>query len=175
MSDTLTIRKYQPRVVTPLGTNRRKKYLILFLALIAVAAAGMAYQVVSSGILAPENPGIPVRLLDRINLERQVLGLEPVTSRGNLAAEAVRISREARIAPLAYQPGKNPAIGGRTDIVTIPRLAFAIPGYDPFREAFSDPETAGTFRDHALDPAAGSVGIGVSGDTNNYYIVTKWA
>jgi hypothetical protein len=176
MYDTYTIQKYPRQTVTPLGTNRRKKYLVLFLAFIIAAAAGIAYLVVSSGILSAENPRIPGEVLERINLERQAGSLDPVEPSDSLATEAARISREVRVSPLAYQSGNNPAVSGRTNIVVIPRIAFAIPGYDPYQQVFSPAGSSGNaFRDNALDPSSGFVGIAVSGDSNNYYLVTKWA
>lgn len=64
MSDTMMIRKYPRQAVTPVGTNRRKKYLVVFLAIILAAGAGIAYHAYSSGILADENPRIAGQVLD---------------------------------------------------------------------------------------------------------------
>jgi hypothetical protein len=175
MSDTITIQKYRRQAVTPLGTNRRKKYLVLFFALIIAAVAGMAYHAYSSGILADENPRIPVQVLDRINLERQANNLDPVRPSDSLTYDATRISREVRTSPLIYRSGDNPASPGRTNIFVLPKISWAVPGYDSLQQVFIIPESGeSAFLENIRDPSHHSVGIGVSGDSYNYYLVTTW-
>jgi hypothetical protein len=175
MSDTITIRKYHRQAVTPLGTNRRKKYLVLFLAIIIAAVAGIAYHAWSSGILADENPRIPGQVLDRINLERQVNNLDPVQLSDSLTYDATRISREVRTSPLVYQSGNNPVSTGRTNIFVLPKISWAVPGYDSLQQVFVVLEGDDrAFIENIHDPSRRSIGIGVSGDSQNYYLVTTW-
>jgi hypothetical protein len=175
MSDTITLRKYPRQAITPLGTNRRKKYLVLFFALIIAAVAGSAYQAYSSGILADENPRIPGQVLDRINLERQVNNLDPVRLSDSLTYDATRISREVRTSPLLYQFGDNPSSTRSTNIFVLPKISWAVPGYDFLQQVFIVPGSDDrAFLENIHDPAHHSVGIGVSGDSYNYYLVTTW-
>jgi hypothetical protein len=175
MSDTITIRKYHRQVVTPLGTNRRKKYLVLFFAIIIAAVAGIAYHAYSSGILADENPRIPGQVLDRINLERQANNLNPLQLTDSLTYDAKRISQEVRTSPLVYQTGNNPSSTQRTNIFVLPKISWAVPGYDSLQQVFVIPEGGDSvFLENIHDPSHRSIGIGVSGDSYNYYLVTTW-
>lgn len=176
MSDTLTFRKYRRQPVTPVGTSPSRKFAFLFFALMIGAAAGTAYLVWNAGIVAEDNPRIAGQVLERINLERQAVRLGPVQPGDRMSNEATRISREVRTSPLAFMSGQNPSVKGRTNIIVVPRLACAIPGYDALQEVFTGTGSDETsFRHNALDPSVDSVGIGVIGDSNNYYIVTTWA
>jgi hypothetical protein len=175
MSDTITIRKYSRQAVTPLGTNRRKKYLVFFLAIIIAAVAGITCHAWSSGILADENPRIPGQVLDRINLERQARNLDPVQLSDSLTYDATRISREVRTSPLVYQSGNNPASTRKTNIFVLPKISWAVPGYDSLQQVSAVQEgDDSAFLENIHDPAHRSVGIGVSGDSYNYYLVTTW-
>jgi hypothetical protein len=175
MSDTITIRKYHRQTITPLGTNRRKKYLVFFFAIIIAAIAGIAYHAYSSGILADENPRIPGQVLNRINFERQANNLNPVQLSDSLTYDATRISREVRTSPLVYQSGNNPVSSGRTNIFVLPKISWAVPGYDSLEQVFVVPKgDDSAFLENIRDPAHRSVGIGVSGDSYNYYLVTTW-
>ena len=175
MSDTITIRKYHRQAITPLGTNRRKKYLVFFFALIIAAVAGIAYHAYSSGIIADENPRIPGQVLDRINLERQANNLDPVQLSDSLTYDATRISREVRTSPLVYPSGNNPVSSGKTNIFVLPKISRAVPGYDFLQQVFVVAEgNDREFLENIRDPAHRSVGIGVSGDSYNYYLVTTW-
>jgi hypothetical protein len=175
MSDTITIQKYRRQAVIPLGTNRRKKYLVLFFAIIIAAVAGIAYHAYSSGILADENPRIPGQVLDRINLERQANKLDPVQLSDSLTYDATRISREVRTSPLLYQSGDNPSRSRSTNIFVLPKISWAVPGYDTLQRVFTAPEGDDRgFLENVRDPSHNSVGIGVSGDSRNYYLVTTW-
>lgn len=175
MSDTMMIRKYPRQAITPVGTNRRKKYLVVFFAIILAAAAGITYHAYSSGILADENPRIAGQVLDRINLEREVNRLDPVELSDRLTYDATRISREVRTSPLVYQSGNNPVRSGRADIRVLPKISWAVPGYDSLQQVFIVPEgDDSAFLENIRDPAHRSVGIAVSGDSYNYYLVTTW-
>jgi hypothetical protein len=175
MSDTITIRKYHRQAITPLGTNRRKKYLVLFFAIIIAAVAGIAYHAYSSGILADENPRIPGQVLDRINVERQANKLNPIQLSDSLTYDATRISREVRTSPLVYPSGNNRASAGRTNIFVLPKISWAVPGYDYLQQVFVVPDgDDSAFLENIRDPSHRSIGIGVSGDSYNYYLVTTW-
>jgi hypothetical protein len=175
MSDTYATRHYHRPSVTPPGTNPRKKYLIILLAVIFAATTGLVYYAYSSGLLAEDNPNVPGQVLTRINSERAASNLPPVGFSGKLAGDAIKISRQVRVSPMGYRSGSAPANGARTSVLVIPKISWALSGYDSQQQLFAGLENDDPlFRDAVLDPAYDSVGIGVTGDSYNYYIVTVW-
>jgi uncharacterized protein YkwD len=175
MSDSYAIRRHHRQEVTPLGTNPRKKYLVLFLAILLGLTAGLVYYAYTSGFLAENNPTIPRQMMSRINLERQAGNLPPVELSGSLTADAVKTSNVIRVSPMGYQSGAaaDPAEG--TNVIVVPKVSWAVAGLDSQHRIFTALENDNSrFRENILNPAYDSVGIGVSSDSYNYYIVTIW-
>ena len=175
MSGSYATRHYHRQAVTPPGTNPRKKYLVLFLAILLAVTAGLVYYAYTSGFLADENPHIPQQMITRINIERQANNLPPVELSESLTADAIKISREVRILPMGYQSGTASNHAEGTNIIVMPKVSWAISGLDSQQQEFTTLENDNTFfRENILNPSYDSVGIGVSGDSYNYYIVTLW-
>ncbi len=175
MSDTYAIRRYHRQTAQVIGTGRKKKYLKLCLVLILAGVAGAAYLVCSSGILADENPGIPRQMMARINLERQEDGLAPVRQDDLLDTLALAGSREVKASSLTYATATGAAAGDTTNIFVIPKLSWAISGYDGQQQMFDALENNdNSFRGNVLNGNYRNAGIGVTGDSYNYYIVLKW-
>jgi uncharacterized protein YkwD len=175
MSDNYAIRRYHRQTLPVLGVNRKKKYLKIFLLVLLAGTALAAYYMYTSGLLADDNPLIPQQFLDRINLERQGAGLPPVQMDDQLNNLAVTRSQETKISPLtsASQSGAQGDTG--TNIFVIPKISWAISAYDSQQQMFDTLEdNDNTFRTNILDRNFRRVGIGVSGDGYNYYIVTQW-
>lgn len=175
MSDNYAIRRYHRQTMPVLGINRKKKYLKLFLVMLLAGAAVAAYFVYTSGILADENPRIPQQFVDRINLERQANNLPPVHIDDSLNNLAVKMSREMKSSPLTN--GLQPAAqsGPNTNLFVIPKISWAISGYDTQQQMVDTLENSdNTFRSNLLNSNFKNVGVGVSGDGYNYYIVTTW-
>jgi uncharacterized protein YkwD len=175
MSDSYAIRRYHRQTVIPLGTNRRKKYLMLFLAMILAATVGIVFFAYTSGLLAEDNPQIPQQIIARINIVRQANDLPPVQLSQGLTKDAIKISRDVRVSPRGYLSGTGLKTGEAANIFVIPKISWAISGYDSQQQMFTTLENDNSlFRKNILDTAFDSVGIGVSGDAYNYYIVTIW-
>jgi hypothetical protein len=175
MSDNYVIRHHHGQAITPPGTNPRKKYLVLFLVILLTVTAGLVFYASASGFLTDDNPNIPRQMITRINIERQADNLPPVELSGSLTADATKISREVRILPMGYQSGSVSKREERTNIVVIPKVSWAISGFDSQQQLFATLENDNNlFRQNIVNPAYDSVGIGVSGDSYNYYIVTTW-
>jgi hypothetical protein len=175
MSDTYAIRRYHRQTVQVIGTSRKKKYLRLFLLLILAGVAGAAYLVYSSGILADENPRIPRQMMTRINLERQADGLAPVRQDDRLDNLALAGSRDVKISSLTYSPATDAVAGDDTNVFVIPKISWAISGYDEEQQVFDTlGNTDTSFRSNVLNRNYRNVGIGVTGDGYNYYIAVKW-
>jgi uncharacterized protein YkwD len=171
MPDTFSIRNTPRRNFHPLGTNRKKKYLKLFLLAVLVGIAGTAYFAYTSGIFADANAEIPPQLLDRVNLERQNNNLEPLQYSESLAGAAMTKSQDVRISPLAYQPGSKSSDG--TNVFIVSKISWALSRFDS-RQTFADTfeNSHPDFRDTDLNPGYHGMGSGVSSDAYNYYIVT---
>ena len=175
MSDNYIIHHNRRKTLTPLGTNRRKKYLVLFLAMLLAATAGVTYYAYTSGLLAEDNPHIPQQMVARINIERQANNLPPVQLSQSLTNDAIKVSREVRISPLGYQSGIASKGAEGADIFIVPKISWAISDYDSQRQLVGTLENDNTrFREHILDSFHKTVGVGVTGDSYNYYIVTIW-
>lgn len=176
MSDTFAIRRYHRQTTPVLGVNRKKKYLKLLLLLIIAGVAGTAYLVYSSGMLADDNPRIPQQLVSRINLERQANNLAPVQTDDGLSALALSTSREVKISSLTYSKGTGAGSGDTTNVFVIPKISWAISGYDAQLQMFDAlGNNDNTFRENVLNGRFSHVGIGVTSDGYNYYIAMKWA
>ena len=158
-----------------LGTSRKKKYLkVLFLVLLA-ALAGIACFAVSSGILADENPAIPQHLVTRINSERLAHNLPPVQNDASLASQAERRSGDLRVSQRAYTSQSGTQSADNTDAFVYPKIAWAVSSISlepPLFDSWiaDDP----TFQQDILNKGYKNIGIGISSDGYNYYIVTKW-
>jgi uncharacterized protein YkwD len=175
MSDNYAIRRYHRQTMPVLGINRKKKYLKLFLVMLLAGAAVTAYFVYTSGILADDNPRIPQQLVDRINLERQANNLPPVHMDDSLNNLAVKKSQELRSSPMTSGLQPTTQNGAGTNLFVIPKISWAISGYDSQQQMVDTLENSdNTFRSNLLNSNFRHVGVGVSGDGYNYYIVTNW-
>jgi len=175
MSDNYGIHHSRQKTLTPPGTNHRKKYLVLFLVILLAATAGAAYYAYTSGLLAEDNPHIPQQMVARINIERQADNLPPVLLSPSLTNEAIKVSREVRISPMGYQPGIASKGAESADIFVVPKISWAISDYDSQQQLVGTLENDNNrFRENILDSAHKSIGVGVTGDSYNYYIVTIW-
>lgn len=175
MSDNYAIRRYHRQTMPVPGMNRNKKYLKIFLAMLLVGAAVAAYFVYTSGILADDNPLISQQFLDRINLERQAASLPPVQMDDHATYLATTISRQAKLSQLTGASQPDTEAGAGTNIFVIPKISWAISGYDSQQQMFDTLENNdNTFRSNILNRNFRLVGIGVSGDGYNYYIATRW-
>jgi hypothetical protein len=175
MSDNYSINRYQHPAVTPPGTKPKIKYLVLFLALILGAGVGIAYYAVSSGLLAEDNPHVSEQIIARINSEREADSLPPVELSQGLTDDAIKTSRDVRISPVVYR-SRTPSNGIEGEnIFVIPKISWAVSGYDSQQQFFTTLENDNpAFSENIRNPDYGSVGIGVSGDLYNYYVVTSW-
>lgn len=175
MSDTFAIRRYHRQTLPALGINRRRKYLRILLVLLLAGVAGTVYVVASSGILADDNPAIPSQVIGRINLERQAYGLAPVAADDRLMNLALSASREAKLSSFAYDGGTTKNAAGAASVFAIPKLSWAISGYDAQQQLFStlmDSDPA--FRASVLNGKLTAAGVGVTSDGYNYYIAVAW-
>ncbi|MFA5266438.1 MAG: CAP domain-containing protein [Methanoregula sp.] len=175
MSDNYSINRYHHPAVTPPGTTPKKKYLVLFLVLILSAGVGIAYYAVSSGLLADDNPQISEQMIARINSEREADNLPPVHLSQGLTDDAIKTSRDVRISPVVYRSRTSSTGFERENIFVIPKISWAISRYDSQQQLFTALENENPgFYENIKNPDYGSVGIGVSGDSFNYYVVTSW-
>jgi hypothetical protein len=175
MSDTYAIKRYHRQTVTVIGSTRKKKYLAIIALLLVAGVLGMAYLVYSSGILAEDNPRIVPQLAGRINLERQANNLPPVHIDSTLSNFAHTKSQEVKISQLSYAQGSNPNLDGATNVIIIPKITWALSGNDFQQQMIDNEENKDSaFRKNVLNPKYSSIGIGVTSDNYNYYIVTKW-
>jgi len=157
------------------GANRKKKYLRLLLLLILAGVVCGAYLVYSSGILADDNSRIPRQLITRINLERQANNLAPVQQDDRLADLALAASREAKLLSSAYATGSRAVRDDSTSIFVIPKISWAISGYDAQQQMLDALENENNaFRSNVLNGEYRNAGIGVTSDGYNYYIAVNW-
>ncbi len=135
----------------------------------------MAYLISSSGILAEDNPRIAPQLADRINLERHANNLPPVQVDSGLSNIAHTKSQEVKISQLNYAQGVNPNLDAATNVLIIPKITWALSSNDLQQQMVDSLENKdSTFRKNVLNPKYRMIGIGVTSDNYNYYIVTKW-
>ena len=175
MTGNYSATEYRHRNVTVVGINRKKKYLTFFVILLIAGTAGVAYLIHSSGIFAADNPHLAPMLAERINLERQANGLPQVQGDSTLSYQAYTKSQEVRISPMNYADGTNPNPDGSTNIIIIPKLTWALSDKDFQQQIGDSMENKDTsLRKNILNPNFKTIGIGVSSDNYNYFIVTKW-
>jgi uncharacterized protein YkwD len=175
MSDNYALKRYHRQTVPVMGTNRKKKVLLVFMLLFLAGAVGIVYLVYSSGILAEDNPKIVSQLARRINLERHANNLPVVSMDSSLSNLAYVKSKEVKISQLNYARGSNPNLDENTNVFIIPKITWALSGSD-FRQQMVDSlenENSG-FRKNVLNPRYRSIGIGMTSDSYNYFIVTQW-
>ena len=175
MSDHSAASHYSRKKIHVLGTSRKRKYLKVLLIVLLAALAGLAYFAVNSGILAEENPAIPQHLITRVNSERLAHNLPPVQNDGNLAYQAERRSQEIRISQIAYNFQSGQKSGENTDAFIYPKISWAVSNINLEPPLF-DSWIAGDagFQSDILNTEYKKIGIGISSDGYNYYIVTKW-
>ena len=176
MSDSYAVRRYHKQEVASFGTNRKKKYLLLFALVLLAGTAGIAYVIHSSGIFSDNNPNIAPQLVNRINLERHAADLPPVRVDNSLSYQAYAKSQEVKIASLNYAQGSDQNPDATTNIFIIPKITWALSSSDFQQQVFGSGENgvSSAFRGNVLNPRYHTVGIGISSDSYNYYIVTKW-
>lgn len=157
------------------GTGRKKKVLVLFLLLLCAGAACVISVVWNSGVLSDNNPVLAPQIAGQINRERQALNLPPVQVDDALTNLAVSKSREVKIAGNTYAQRAASDPGAGTSILIIPKITWALSDHS-FRQQFANPadNSGASLRANMANPVYRSVGIGVSGDGYNYYIVTIW-
>jgi len=175
MSDQSTASRFRKKKIYITGTSRNKKYLTVLLIILFAALTGLAYIGVSSGILEKENPTILQHLILRINSERLAHNLPPVQIDRNLADQAERRSQEIRVSPMAYSPLSGQNSGEITDGFRYPKLSWAASSISlepPLFDTWSAEDA--DFQRDILNSRYRNIGIGISGDSYNYYIVTKW-
>jgi hypothetical protein len=176
MSDHLTASHSRRKKIHVPGTSRNKKYLKVLVLVLFAALAGLAYVAVNSGILADENPTIPQHLITRINSERLSHNLPPVqTDDVSLANQAERMSQETRVSPMAYNSPAGQKSGGITDVFIYPKISWAVSSINlepPLFDSWIAEDK--NFERNLLNKGYKNVGIGISSDSYNYYIVTKW-
>jgi uncharacterized protein YkwD len=175
MSDNYAIKRYHRQTAAVPGMGKKKKYLTAIVILLVAGILGVAYLVYSSGILAENNPRIAPQLAERINLERQAHNLAPVNADSSLSYQAYTKSQEVRISQLNYGQGANSNLEANTNVIVIPKLTWALSTSDFNQQVGGSLEkTDSAFRENVLNPTYRTIGIGVSSDSYNYYIVTKW-
>jgi hypothetical protein len=173
MSTAYSIRNYPREHVHPLGTKRKKKYLKLFLLVVLIAVTGTAYLAYTSGIFTDASPEIPPQMMTRINLERQSNDLQPLDLSASLTSAALKKSQDVRATPMAYPSGSSDTDG--TSVFIVPKLSWAVSRFDS-RQTIVDSfeNTNAGFHTNVLNPQYHTIGIGVTSDSYNYYIVTMY-
>jgi uncharacterized protein YkwD len=143
--------------------------------LLVAGTFGMAYLIYSSGILAEENPLIIPQLTGQINLERHAKNLPPVQVDSGLSSLAYTKSQEVKISQLNYAKGVNANLDATTNVLIVPKITWALSG-NYVQQALADSlqNKDSAFSENVLNPKYRSIGIGVTSDGYNYYIVTKW-
>lgn len=175
MSDHSIASHYRRKNVHVIGVSRKSKYLKVLLIVLIAVLAGLAYFAVSSGILAEENPAIPQHLITQINNKRLANNLPPVQNDDNLANLAERRSQEIRVSQMAYNAQSGTKSGERTDTFIYPKIAWAVSSISLEPPLFNtwiteDPN----FKSDLLNKGYKNIGMGISSDGYNYYIVTIW-
>jgi hypothetical protein len=175
MSDHTPASHHHQKKTYVLGVSRKKKYLKVLIIILCAVFAALAWFTLSSGILADENPEIPRHLVAWINTERAASSLPAVTISDTLAHEALLASQEIRVSRTSYTTWQKTPADQDTDVFIYPKLSWAMSGvrlepmlFDAWRT--SVPGSVSPI----LDKDTRDVGIGVSSDGYNYYIVTKW-
>ncbi|MHB8163466.1 MAG: CAP domain-containing protein [Methanoregula sp.] len=175
MSDHTPASHHHQKKIHVLGVSRKKKYLKVLIIILFAVFAALAWFTISSGILEDENPEISRHLIAWINTERAASSLPPVTISDTLAHEALLTSQEIRVSRTTYTSWQKTPADQDTDVFIYPKLSWAMSGirlepmlFDAWRT--NDPGSVSQI----LNKDTKDVGIGVSSDGYNYYIVTKW-
>ncbi len=175
MSDHTPASHHNRKKVHVLGTCRKKKYLKILIILLVAAAVAVGWYIVTSGILADENPEISRHLITRINNERLAHNLPPVQESSTLAHQALLISQEIRVSPTAYNSWSNTPSEPGTDYYIYPKLSWALSGISLEPMLFDAWQTTDTgFTTSILDKDTREVGIGITSEGYNYVVVTRW-
>jgi uncharacterized protein YkwD len=175
MSDITPVSHGQRKKIHVLGTSRKKKYFTVLVIVLLAALAGVGYCAVTSGILAEENPAIPLHIITRINNERIAHNLPPVQVDDNLVEQAKRTSREILISRIAYNSQSSLRSDRGTDSVIYPKISWAVSTVHlepPLFDSWIGSDK--NFQSDILNKEYKKIGIGMSGDSYNYFIVTKW-
>ncbi len=175
MSDHSSAIHYHRKNVRVIGATRKIKYLKLMFVVLLAALAALAYFAMTSGILADENPAIPQHLITRINAERLAHNLPPVRTDDNLAQQAERKSQEIRISQMAYNSPSGLQSDHHTDGIVYPKISWAVANINlepPLFDAWIAGDAG--FQSDMVNKEYKKIGIGISSDGYNYYIVTKW-
>lgn len=175
MSDQSTASHIRKKKIHVLGTRRNTKYLKVLLIVLVAALAGVAFVAVNSGILADENPAIPRHLISQINSERLSHNLPPVREDAGLALHAELISQETRLSPRAYNSPAEQKSTRVTDVFVYPKISWAVSSISlepPLFNTWMTEDPA--FLQELMNKEYKNIGIGISSDSYNYYIVTKW-
>ena len=175
MSDHTPASHHHQKKLHVLGVSRKKKYLKVLIIILCAVVAALAWFTLSLGILADENPEIPRHMIAWINTERAASSLPPVIISETLAHEALLASQEIRVSRTSYTSWQKTPADQETNVFIYPKLSWAMSGiglepmlFDAWRTSDSGSVSP------VLDKDARDVGIGVSSDGYNYYIVTKW-
>jgi len=146
----------------------------LFVVLLAVLA-GIAFCAINSGILAEENPAIPQHLITRINNERVAHNLPPIITENNLMHQAFFTSQEIRFSQIADNSRSGLQSDRISNDIIYPKISWAVSsiGLEPplFDTWIAEDKS---FQSDILNKDYKNIGIGISNDGYNYYIVTKW-
>lgn len=153
----------------------RKKYLKILLVVLFAAVAAVGYFAITSGVLAEENPALQEHLITRINNERLAHNLPPVLIDNSLANQAERSSQEFRVSQLAYTSWTGLNAGQGADAFIYPKISWAVSSIGLESPLFDSWVTGNAdFADDIMNRDYTRIGIGISSDGYNYYIVTQW-
>jgi hypothetical protein len=153
----------------------RKKYSVLMVILFIAGIAGMVLVIAGSGLLAEGNPDLSRQVVERINLERQANSIAAVQVDDALAASALEASRKIRAASLTGPSAATSVPGDETNIIVIPKLSWAVSGYDAREQIFDMLENKDpSFRNNILASDYRDVGVGITSDALNYFIAIQW-
>jgi hypothetical protein len=85
------------------------------------------------------------------------------------------MSQETRISPMAYTSPAGQKSGGITDVFIYPKISWAVSSINlepPLFDSWIAEDK--NFERNLLNKGYKNVGIGISSDSYNYYLVTKW-
>jgi hypothetical protein len=173
MADNYANKRYRRQTVSVVGIHKKKKFLVIFAILLLFTVVGLAYVIDSSGVLAEDNPKISSQLALRINQERHLNNLQPVLVDTSLSSIAFAKSRELKISWQNYGQGSDTNPDNTTNVFIIPKMTWALSGND-FQQQVADLPENSAFRKNIMNPENRAVGIGVTSDSYNYFIVVKW-
>jgi len=175
MSDHTPVSRHHRKKNHVLGIRRNKKYLRILLIVLLAALAAIVYFTITSGILADENPEISRHLITRINNERLAHNLPPVQENSTLTNQALLTSQNVRHSPTGHTSGSTAQTEQGTNVFTYPKLSWVLSAINlepRFFDAWQKSDAG--FTSDILNKEIGNVGIGISSEGYNYFIVTKW-